>query len=122
MTLATIMDTNLYMYLVLPLLIFIARIFDVSMGTIRVIFITRGYKLIAPLIGFFEVVIWLLAIGQIMSNLTNIYCYLGYALGFSAGTYIGMVIEEKLSIGKVILRIVSKRDATSLHEKLQDSK
>ncbi len=83
MILAALMDTNLYMYFILPLLIFIARIFDVSMGTIRVIFITRGYKLIAPFIGFFEVLIWLLAIGQIMSNLTNVYCYVGYAIGFA---------------------------------------
>lgn len=114
MSLTAFLDTNLYAYVILPLLIFIARILDVSIGTIRVIFITRGYKFIAPILGFFEVLIWLAAIRQVMVNLTNVVCFFAYAIGFAAGTFAGMYIEEKISVGKVILRIISRRDAASL--------
>jgi hypothetical protein len=93
---------EVYAYIVLPLLIFLARICDVSLGTIRVIFISKGVTYLAPIIGFFEVIIWLLAIGQVMNNLTNVVSYVAYGAGFAAGTYAGMVIEEKISIGLVI--------------------
>jgi uncharacterized protein YebE (UPF0316 family) len=83
---------GLYTWIVLPLLIFLARVVDVSMGTIRVIFVSRGLKYLAPVVGFFEVLIWLLAIGQIMKNLSSPLCYVAYAGGFAAGNYIGIVI------------------------------
>lgn len=98
----------------LPLFIFLARIIDVSMGTIRVIFIARGMRLLAPLLGFFEVLVWLLAIGQIMQNLTNFVSYLAYASGFSLGTFVGIIIENRLSLGVALLRIITQRDAAEL--------
>jgi len=58
---------------------------DVTLGTLRIIFVSRGFSKLAPIVGFFEVLIWLLAIGQVMNNLTNIYNYLAYALGFALG-------------------------------------
>ncbi|MBU0662575.1 MAG: DUF2179 domain-containing protein [Candidatus Diapherotrites archaeon] len=100
---------DIFAYVVLPILIFIARILDVSLGTVRMIFIARGIKYLAPIIGFFEIMIWLLAIGQIMNNLTNPITYIAYALGFSAGTFIGILLEEKLSLGKVVVQIVARR-------------
>ncbi|MBU2561741.1 MAG: DUF2179 domain-containing protein [Nanoarchaeota archaeon] len=105
---------DLYTWVVIPLLIFVARIFDVSIGTIRVIFIARGYRFLAPLLGFFEVLIWLLAIQQILAHLSNILFYLAYGGGFAFGTFIGIVLEEKLSVGKVIVRVITKRDASAL--------
>ncbi len=105
---------TLVTYAVIPLLIFIARIMDVSIGTIKLIFISRGFKYIAPFLAFFEISIWLAAIHQIMLNLNNIFCYLAYALGFSAGTFVGMIIEEKISLGNVIIRIITKKDASEL--------
>jgi uncharacterized protein YebE (UPF0316 family) len=99
---------------VLPLFIFLARIIDVSMGTIRVIFIARGMKFLAPLLGFFEVLVWLLAIGQIMQNLTNFVSYLAYAGGFSLGTFVGINIESRLSLGVVLFRIITQREASEL--------
>jgi uncharacterized protein YebE (UPF0316 family) len=98
----------------IPLFIFLARVADVSMGTVRVIFIARGMRLLAPLLGFFEVLIWLLAIGQIMQNLTNFVSYLAYAGGFAAGTFIGIYIENRLSLGVVIIRIITQQDASAL--------
>lgn len=112
------MDSPTFSLVILPLLIFLARILDVSIGTMRIILIGKGYRIYAALLGFVEVFIWILAIGQIMQNLTNILNYFAYALGFSAGTYIGMVIEQKISIGKVVLRIVTRREATELLEHL----
>ncbi|MBN2095440.1 MAG: DUF2179 domain-containing protein [Candidatus Aenigmarchaeota archaeon] len=112
---------DFFSYIVLPILIFLARIVDVSMGTVRVIFISKGYKYIAPLIGFFEVIIWLLAITKIMDNLANPLCYLAYGAGFAAGTYAGMVIEERVSIGKVRLNIVAKRNVNKIMNEFDDA-
>jgi len=81
------------------------------METIRVIYISRGIKYLAPLIAFFEIVIWLLAMEVVMQDLANIGNFLAFALGFAVGTYVGLIIEEKLSIGMVILRIVTTDDS-----------
>jgi len=116
------MDSTLYTYLIIPLLIFCARIMDVSIGTIRLIFISRGFKLYAPILGFVEVLVWLLAIQQIFNNLSNMWCYLAYAGGFATGTYVGMVLEERLSVGKVLLQVITKRDAKPLLKKLKDNR
>jgi len=111
--------TDYFAFIVIPILIFFARICDVSLGTIRVIFISKGIKYLAPIIGFFEVIIWLLAIGQVMNNLTNAVAYLAYGLGFATGTFVGMVIEEKLSIGLTSIRIITKKDPSELIEYLR---
>lgn len=102
-----IISPEFYTWVILPLLIFFARICDVSMETIRVIYISRGIKYLAPIIAFFEIVIWLLAMEVVMQDLANIANFLAFALGFAMGTWVGLVIEEKLSIGMVILRIVT---------------
>jgi len=107
-----IISPEIYSWVILPLLIFLARIGDVSMETIRVIYISKGIKYLAPFIAFFEIVIWLLAMEVVMSDLSNIANFFAYAFGFAMGTYIGLVIEEKLSIGMVIMRIITKNDST----------
>lgn len=109
-----------YAWFALPFLIFLARIADVTMGTIRVIFVSRGLKYLAPIVGFFEILIWLLAIGQIMKNLTNPMCYIAYAGGFALGNYVGIVIADKLSLGVVLIRVVTAKDAGSLVDRLKE--
>jgi len=106
--------SEIYALIGLPLLIFFARVCDVSLGTIRIIFISKGIKYLAPLVGFFEILIWLLAISQIMQNLTNIYYYVFYAGGFATGNLVGLIIDEKLSIGTVGVRIITRQDAKDL--------
>lgn len=106
--------SELYNWVVLPLLIALARIVDVTVGTIRVIMVSRGYKNIAPVLGFGEVIIWLLAIGQIMQQLDNVMSYIGYGAGFAAGNYIGIHLVEKMSLGTVVLRIIPRTDSTAL--------
>ena len=116
-----LLNSGFYAWLILPLLIFLARVADVSIGTIRLIFIARGLKYLAPVVGFFEVLIWLLAIGQIMKNLSNPACYIAYAGGFAMGNFVGMWIAEKLSLGVVLIRVVTKKDATELVEYLKSA-
>jgi uncharacterized protein YebE (UPF0316 family) len=107
-------DNETFMYLVLPLLIFFFRIIDQSIGTLRLIFAAKGLKRLAPVFAFFESFIWLVAIGQIMKQLDNFYCYLAFASGYAAGNYFGILLEEKLSIGTVVIRVIPKKDTTDL--------
>jgi uncharacterized protein YebE (UPF0316 family) len=100
-------SSDIYALLILPLLIFIARVLDVSLGTIRIVFIS------------IEVMIWLLAIGQIFQNLTNIVYYIAYASGFATGTFVGIFIEDKLSIGTEIVRIITRKEASRLIDVLK---
>jgi uncharacterized protein YebE (UPF0316 family) len=109
-----------YAWFLLPFLIFLARVVDVTMGTVRVIFVSRGLKYLAPVVGFFEILIWLLAIGQIMKNLSNPVCYIAYAGGFAVGNYVGIAIAEKLSLGVVLIRVVTAKDALPLVECLKE--
>lgn len=112
-------DSPIFHWVILPLLIFTARIIDVSLGTLRIIFISRNKRLLAPLMGFFEVLIWLLAIGQIIKNLENPACYIAYAAGFAGGSFIGMAIENRLAIGLQIVRIITKFYVPEMIEKLK---
>ena len=110
-----------FTFIMLPVLIFSARVLDVSFGTIRIIFISRGRKFLAPAIGFFEILIWLVAIGKVMQNLNNVFCYIAYAGGFAAGNFIGIWIEEKLAMGTLMVQIVTRQDASALIDSLKSS-
>jgi len=114
-------SSDLFKWVILPVLIFVARLVDVSLGTLRIIFVSHGLKYIAPLVGFIEINIWLLAIGQIMQNLDNLACSLAYAGGFSLGAFIGILIEEKLSIGMVMVRVICKHDVSELVKTLREA-
>lgn len=98
-------DSDFFSYALLPVLIFLARICDVSIGTMRIIFVSKGKKNIAPILGFFEVLIWITAISKIMQNLDNYVNYIAYAGGFATGNFIGMIIEERLAMGILMIRI-----------------
>jgi len=113
-------ETDIYVYFLLPLLIFLARICDVTIGTIRIIMISKGKKLVAPVLGFFEILIWIIAIGKIMQNLNNPVCYIAYAAGFAIGNYVGMKVEEKLAMGLIVLQIITQKDASELIKKLRE--
>jgi uncharacterized protein YebE (UPF0316 family) len=115
-------SSNLYALFIIPLLIFVARVLDVTLGTIRVIFVSKGLKYLAPVVGFFEILIWLLAIGQIMNNLNNPACYIAYAGGFAMGNFVGITIAEKLSLGVALLRVITQKDATELIQSLSSEK
>lgn len=110
---------NVFSYVLLPLLIFLARIMDVSINTIRIIYVLGGRKLTATLLGFFESFIWLMAIRQIFEHMDNWICYVAYPAGFATGILVGMLIEEEIAYGKVIVRIITRRDVSGLIDYLK---
>ena len=105
---------EIFSYVLLPLLIFIARIGDVSINTIRIIYVLGGRRVTATLLGFFESFIWLMAIRQIFEHLDNWICYVAYPAGFASGIFVGMIIEERIAYGKVIVRIITRKDVSVL--------
>lgn len=110
-----------YAWVILPLLIFIARFVDVTLGTMRIIFLSRGRKILAPALGFVEVFIWITAVSQIVRNANNnLLAYFAYAAGFAVGNYAGMVIEEKLAIGTLVIRIILPKNGNSLAARLRE--
>ena len=96
------------------LFIFFARICDVSIGTIRIILVARGYRLLAPVFGFVEILIWLTAIGTALKNMDTMVSFLVYAAGFAAGNYVGMMLESWIAIGYQSVRIITTRNVTAL--------
>ena len=102
------------------LFIFIARMADVALMTIRMLMIVRGKRIQAAVIGFFEVTIYILALGQVVQNIDNTYSILAYALGFSSGNYLGSYLEEKMAMGFMTVHVISKNYADELVEALRD--
>jgi uncharacterized protein YebE (UPF0316 family) len=117
----TFFDTNFFTYFLLPFLIFVSRILDVTIGTIRIVMVSKGQKIWAPLLGFFEILIWLLAISRIFENLDNWACYFAYAAGFATGNYIGLIIEERLAMGIVKIQIITRKSAKELIRNLKNA-
>jgi uncharacterized protein YebE (UPF0316 family) len=103
----------------LPLMVFVAEMCVVTVSTIRIIFISRGKKYLASFLGFFEVSIWLFAIGQIMQNLSDLSCFAAFAAGFTIGNFLGILIEKKLALGSLAVNITTQKDARALVEVLQ---
>lgn len=108
-----------YNWIILPLLIFSSRIFDVTLGTIRHVFIAKGFKRIVPFLGFFEVLIWIVVVKQVMNGANTWPCYVAWAGGFAAGNYLGLLIEERLALGLQIIRIITNQDCRGLVEALR---
>lgn len=118
---AEFLHSDTFTYFILPLLIFLGRITDVSIGTIRIIFVSRGNRIVAPILGFFEVLIWVVVISNIIQHLDNVYAYLAYAGGFATGNYIGLRIEERLAMGNNLIRIITADLVNELLTELYDN-
>lgn len=108
-----------YTWVILPLIVFLARVFDVTLGTMRIIFLSRGRKYLAPLLGFVEVFIWITIVSQIVRGAQNFAAYFGYAAGFAVGNYIGMALEDKLAIGTLVIRAILPQNGNALIERLR---
>jgi uncharacterized protein YebE (UPF0316 family) len=119
MNLFTGFDPTIVEWVIIPLLIFFARIVDVTLGTLRIVFISKGDKMIAPALGFLEVLIWLVAITQVMQNLNNVASYLAWAGGFATGNFLGLRIEQKLALGQMVVRVITVDSAHQLIERLK---
>jgi len=103
----------------IPFLIFLAEVCALTVSTLRIIFVSRGHKILAPLLGFFEIMIWLFAIGETMRNLDNWVCFIAFALGFTLGNYFGILIDKRLALGTAIVRVITHRNVTALIERLR---
>jgi len=106
---------------VMPLVIFGLRVIDMSLDTLRVLFVIRGRKGLAWVLGFFQSTLWVIAITSVLSNLDNILNIIGYAGGFATGIVVGMTIEERLAIGHGNLRIISPRKGSAITEQLREA-
>ena len=122
MDIAAFYHSEIFKFILLPVLIFLARICDVTLDTLRIIYVSRGMKFLAPAIGFVEVLIWLVAITQIFKNLSNPLCYVAYAGGFAMGNFIGIIFEEKMAIGAVVIRIITQKNADALIHCLKENR
>lgn len=121
MSFSALMDSNFFSLFIFPIIIFAMRLCDVSLMTIRIIFVSKGIKFWASVLGFFEITVWLIAISQVMNNLDNPLYALAYSLGFATGNYLGAVLEEKIAIGVNLLRVITNKDAQHLVDYLRKS-
>ena len=102
-----------------PVLIFCLRIVDVSLSTVRILLAVRGQRLLVPLIGMFEVMVWLFAAGNAMQHLDSPLHLIGYATGFGTGSLVGLWIEEKLAIGFATVRVITTQIGLEMAEGLR---
>lgn len=103
-----------------PLLIFSLRIVDVSLATLRMLLSVRGQKVLVPVIGFFEVTLWIFAVGNAIKHLDSPLHLLGYAAGFATGTVVGLWIEEKMALGMATVRVMSQHGGVEIAEALRE--
>ena len=107
--------------IVQALFIFFARIIDVSMGTLRMILLVKGQRRIAATLGFFEVMIYLIVLGKVVGNINKPILIIAYCLGYASGNYIGSKLEEKLSIGRLLVQIIVKEVKCGIVDTLRDA-
>ena len=115
------MNSDLYVWVVLPLLVFCARVLDVTLGTLRIIFISQGKRNLAPVLGFVEVFIWITIVSQIVGYAHNMLAYVAYAAGFAAGNYLGMYIESRIAIGTQVVLAIVQEHAERMNAKLHSA-
>jgi uncharacterized protein YebE (UPF0316 family) len=101
------------------LLIFLLRVADMSLDTIRVLFVVRGKKAITWVLGFFQSLIFVIAISSVLTELDNILNVIGYATGFATGNLVGMIIEQRLAIGHILVTIISSNRGAFIAERLR---
>ncbi len=102
-------------------LIFILRVCDMALDTLRVLFVMRGRKQIAWILGFCQSVIYILAIGRVLTQLTNPLNIIGYAAGFATGNVVGMLIEQRIAIGHIKVNVISPHRGSAIVSHLRDN-
>jgi uncharacterized protein YebE (UPF0316 family) len=105
----------------LPFIIFGLRVIDMSLDTLRVLFVVRGRRAISWVLGFFQSAIWVIAVTSVLSNLDNLWNIVAYAAGFATGVVVGMTLEELLAIGHGNLRVISSHRGSAIAEAIRDA-
>lgn len=90
----------------IPLFIFAARLCDVPLGTMRLILTIGGHRWLAAGLGFFEVIIWVLAVGTAIQHLKSPVALVAYGAGFASGVLVGMWLEDRIALGYRMIRVV----------------
>jgi uncharacterized protein YebE (UPF0316 family) len=101
------------------LFIFILRVLGVSLSTVRVLLMTRGMRLLSAALGFFEVLVYVVAIGKVVQDLNNVPNLMSYCFGFSVGTLLGMWLEERIAIGFATIRVISPGRSRQIAEAIR---
>lgn len=114
------LNGEFFSFVILPFLIFFARICEMTINTLRIIYVLGGRRFASAFLGFFESLVWLIAMRQIFAHFDNWLCYVAYPGGFAAGIFIGMMIEERIAYGKVIIRIITRKDVLPLLQFLNE--
>jgi uncharacterized protein YebE (UPF0316 family) len=114
-------DFTLIPPLLLTAGIFLLRVTDMSLDTLRVLFVIRGRRPLAWILGFMQSALWVIAITSVLNNLDNLWNIVAYAGGFATGNVVGMIIEERLAIGHAHLRIISSRRGNAIVEALREA-
>lgn len=102
-------------------IIALLRIFDVSLGTLRSIFVIQSRKYVAALTGFFEVLIWIFAMRYIVQHMDHEINLIGYAAGFALGTFLGVTMDQKLGFSSIQISIISKSKGQLIADELRNS-
>ena len=100
--------------LLAALSIFLLRLLDQTLGTLRILYVNKGKPLFGAILGFIESAIWIVAISQVIQDLNDPFLIFGYALGFAAGTIMGSYIENTIAIGDIVVRIFAPKDSDSM--------
>src|SRR5438132_800663 len=117
----SLIDSLLPASLMLPLTVLVAEMCVVTIGTLRIVFVSRGRRLLAPMLGFLEVAIWLFAVGTTMQNLGNPACTIAFATGFTVGNFLGLQLEKRLALGTVVIRIITGKNPVELLDQFHNA-
>ena len=99
--------------------IFALRVVDMSLDTIRVLFVMRGKKIIVWVLGFLQSLVFVIAITTVLSHLDNMLNVFGYAAGFATGNVAGMIIEGRLAVGHIHLTVISPARGSKVVETIR---
>ena len=109
--------------IIAALSIFLLRLLDQTLGTLRLLYVNKGKPGLGAILGFVESAIWVVAISRVIQDLNDPLLIFGYALGFAAGTIVGSYIESSIAIGDVVVRIFTSKteESVSLSKELRDA-
>jgi uncharacterized protein YebE (UPF0316 family) len=106
--------------LLLPVLVFVAGVADVSFGTGRMLMVTAGLRWQAAVLAMIQIAVFIFAISAVVTNLDNPLTFAGYTLGWGAGTFLGMWVEERIALGFRLIQVINGDASVSVSDSLRD--
>ena len=103
------------------LFVFAMRVTDMSIDTLRMLFVMRGQRLLAGALGSVQAAVFILAVGAALRGPLNVWTVTGYAAGFGVGVILGMMVEERLAFGYVMVRVYSSTSGAEIARALRDA-